>query len=140
MIFLLMCSSLSPRPPGHNQGYDLRRIGRFTNRRHLERQRLLPPGRPLVAIGAADDAGHASLSSGAAAMAARVVHIKRGCNLVAEAGEAVHRVAVARDQEAASLLEVAERAKAVVFEIKEPLGIVERRRPPDRREGLDARK
>jgi hypothetical protein len=57
-----------------------------------------------------------------------------------ETGKAAHRIAVARDQAAVALLEIAERAEAVVFEIEEPLGIVEWLRPPDRRDGLDARK
>jgi hypothetical protein len=35
---------------------------------------------------------------------------------------------------------LAEGAEAIVFEIKEPLRVVERLRPPDRGDGLDARK
>src|SRR5262249_28886007 len=59
--------------------------------------------------------------------------------LIAEADEAAHQVAVARDHAAAPPLEITERAKAVVFEIKEPLRIVEWVRPSDRDDGLDAR-
>jgi hypothetical protein len=55
----------------------------------------------------------------------RVAHSERGCNLVAEVGEAAHQVAVARDHAAATLREIAEAAKAVVFEIKEPLRVVD---------------
>jgi hypothetical protein len=70
----------------------------------------------------------------------RVAYIGCGCNLVGEAGEAAHRVAVARDQAAAPLLEIAERAEAIVFEVKEPPRIVERFSPPNWGDGLDARK
>jgi hypothetical protein len=58
----------------------------------------------------------------------------------AEAGEAAHQVAIARDQPAAPLLEIAERAEAVVFQIEKPPGIVEWLRPPDWGDGLDTRK
>src|SRR5215470_139415 len=53
---------------------------------------------------------------------------------------AAHQVAVARDQTAAALLDITEGAEAVVLEIKEPFGVVEWLRPPDRRDGLDTRK
>ena len=64
----------------------------------------------------------------------------RNGNLIAEAFEAMHRVAVARDQATVPLLKIAERAEAIVFEIEEPFGVIEWLRPSDRDDGLDARK
>jgi hypothetical protein len=50
--------------------------------------------------------------------------------MVAEAGEAP----------AAALREIAEPAEAIVFDIEDPLRVIEWLRPPDRGNGLDARK
>jgi len=47
---------------------------------------------------------------------------KRGAELV----KAVEVVAVARDQAAAAMLEIGEGAEAIVLEVEEPVGIVER--------------
>ncbi len=54
-----------------------------------------------------------------------IAYIKCGCNLIAEADEAAHQVAVARYQAATALMYIAKGAEAVVFEIKEPLRVVE---------------
>ena len=52
----------------------------------------------------------------------------------------MHRVAVARDQAATALLKIAESPEAIVFDIKEPLWVVEWLLPPDWGDGLDTRK
>jgi hypothetical protein len=46
--------------------------------------------------------------------------------LVAERVETAQEVAVARDEAAAALLDVAQRSKPIVFELKEPVGVIER--------------
>jgi len=46
--------------------------------------------------------------------------------LIAERLEAAQDIAVARDEAATALLDVAQRTKPVVFELKEPFRVVER--------------
>jgi hypothetical protein len=67
-------------------------------------------------------------------------HLERGRHLVAERLEAAQDVAVARDEAATALLDVAQRSKPIVFELKEPFGVVERHLPPDRDDRLYAGK
>lgn len=66
--------------------------------------------------------------------------IERGRDLVGECIEAVECVAVARDQAVAARLDVAEPLESVVFDIEEPVGIVEWVHAPCWRDGLDARR
>jgi hypothetical protein len=47
-------------------------------------------------------------------------------HLVAERLETAQDVAVAQDEAATALLDVAQRTKPIVFEIEEPVGVVER--------------
>ena len=54
--------------------------------------------------------------------------------------EAAQDIAVARDEAAAAPLDVAQRSKPIVFELKEPFGVVERLLPPGRDDRLDAGK
>jgi hypothetical protein len=61
-----------------------------------------------------------------------VIDLERERDLIAECIEAVKGIAVARDEAATGLLEIAERAEAVVLEIEPPVGVVERLFSPGR--------
>ena len=63
-----------------------------------------------------------------------------GTNLVGERVETAHDIAIARDQAAAALLDVAQRAKRVVFEVEEPVRVIERLLSPGRDNRLYAGK
>jgi len=56
----------------------------------------------------------------------RFVDIEHGRHLVAERLEAAQNVAVARDEAATALLDVAQRSKPIVFEVEEPFRVIER--------------
>src|SRR5215471_4021109 len=58
----------------------------------------------------------------------------------ASSSKRVIDIAVARDQAIAALLEIAEGAEAVVLELEQPVGVVERLFSPGRRDRLHARK
>ena len=58
--------------------------------------------------------------------------------MVAERLEAAQDIAVARDEAATALLDVAQRTKPVVFEVKEPFGVIERLLSPRRDDRLYA--
>lgn len=55
-----------------------------------------------------------------------VIDLERERDLIAECIEAVKGIVVARDEAATGLLEIAERAEAVVLEVEQPVGVVER--------------
>jgi len=69
-----------------------------------------------------------------------LVEIEQGRQLVAELVKAAHQIAVARDETAAPLLDIAHGPKAVVFAVEEPIGVVERLLSPGRDNRLDAGK
>jgi hypothetical protein len=69
-----------------------------------------------------------------------LVDVEPPTNLVGECIETSHRVAVSRDEAAAALLKVAQGAKAIVLEVKEPPGVVERPLSPGRDDRLHPRK
>ena len=70
----------------------------------------------------------------------RLVEVEQGGELAAELIKAAHLVAVARDQVAAAMLEITAGAEAVVFEIEEPPGVVERLLPRGWDDRLHSRK
>ena len=53
----------------------------------------------------------------------RIVDGERRCYLAGESVEAVEDVAVARDQAAAAVLEIAEASEPVIFEVEQPVRI-----------------
>src|SRR5215472_4965819 len=60
------------------------------------------------------------------------VDVEHGRHLVAERLERAQDIAVARDEAAAVLLKIAEAPKPIVFELKEPFGVIERLISPGR--------
>ena len=56
----------------------------------------------------------------------RVVDVEHSCHLRAERLETAQDVAVARDDAATALLKIAQAPKAIVFELEEPFGVIER--------------
>ena len=70
----------------------------------------------------------------------RFVDIEQPANLVAERLETAQDVAVARDEAATALLDVAQRSKAIVFEVEESFRVVERLLSPRRDDRLYAGK
>jgi len=70
----------------------------------------------------------------------RVVDVEHSCHLRAERLETAQDVAVARDEAATALLDVAQRTKPIVFEVEEPVGVIERLLSPSRDDRLYARK
>ena len=70
----------------------------------------------------------------------RFVDVERGRHLVAERLETAQDIAVARDEATSTLLVVAETPEAIVLELKEPFGVVERLLSPGRDNRLYARK
>jgi len=54
----------------------------------------------------------------------RLVNVEYGGHLVGQNLETAHDVAVARDEAATALLDIAQRTKPVIFELKEPVGVV----------------
>ena len=68
----------------------------------------------------------------------RFVDVERGRHLVAECLETAQDIAVARDEAAAALLKIAEATEAIIFELKEPFGVVERLFSPGRDDRLYA--
>ena len=66
------------------------------------------------------------------------VNVEGGRHMVAERIETVEGVAAARDEAATALLDVARRTKLVIFELKEPFGVVERLLSPGRDDRLYA--
>jgi hypothetical protein len=69
-----------------------------------------------------------------------IIDVEHTGHLVGELVEPGHDVAVARDQAIAALLEITEGAEAVVLELEQPVGVVERLFSPGRRDRLHARK
>ena len=55
-----------------------------------------------------------------------LVDIEDGSDLLAERLETAQDVAVARDDAATALLKIAQAPKAIVFELEEPFGVIER--------------
>ena len=70
----------------------------------------------------------------------RFVDVERGRHPVAERLETAQDIAVARNDTAAALLDVAQRTKPIVFEVEEPVGVIERLLSPSRDDRLYARK
>src|SRR6516164_2898840 len=70
----------------------------------------------------------------------RLVDIEQPTNLVGERVETTKHVAVARNEAAAARLKVAEAAETIIFELKEPFGVVERLLSPRRDDRLYAGK
>ena len=69
-----------------------------------------------------------------------IIDVEHTGHLLGELIEPGHDIAVARDQTIAALLEIAEGAEAVVLELEQPVGVVERLFSPGRRDRLHARK
>ena len=69
-----------------------------------------------------------------------LVEVEHGRQLLAERLEAAQDVAVARDETATTRLEVAEATETIIFELKEPFGVVERLLSPRRDDRLYAGK
>jgi hypothetical protein len=68
----------------------------------------------------------------------RIVDVELGRQRAGEHIEAAQQVPIARDQAVVSGLDVIERAEAVVFDIEEPIGAIERLLTPSRRDRLHA--
>jgi hypothetical protein len=68
------------------------------------------------------------------------VDIEQPANLVGERVETTKHVSVARDDTTAALLDVTEAPKPIVFELKEPFGVIERLLSPGRDDRLYAGK
>ena len=66
------------------------------------------------------------------------VDVEHGRHLVAQRLEAAQDIAVARDEAAAALLNIAQTPEAIVFELKEPFRVVERLHSPGRDDRLYA--
>ena len=69
-----------------------------------------------------------------------IIDVEHTGHPLGELIEAGHDIAVARDQAIAALLEIAEGAEAVILELEQPVGVVERLFSPGRRDRLHARK
>jgi hypothetical protein len=68
----------------------------------------------------------------------RFVDIEQPASLVGERLETAQDIAVVRNEAATAPLEVAQRSKPIVFELKEPFGVVERLLSPSRDDWLYA--
>jgi hypothetical protein len=66
----------------------------------------------------------------------RIVDVELGRQRAGERIEAGQEIPIARDQAVVARLDVIERAEAVVFDIEEPIGVIERLFTPSRRDRL----
>jgi len=70
----------------------------------------------------------------------RFVDVEHGRHLIGERLETTQDIAVARNEAATALLKIAEAPKPIVFEVEEPVGVVERLPSPARDDRLYAGK